>query len=106
MPYEFNEYIDARDSGLLDHIKNSRNIVTNAVLHCNKKMKQNLSYEEIHEVIIDRSRKEFMKEIGVSDYEMILGLIKLNEVRKSHGFQNKSFVEDMKFCHEVLLTKN
>ncbi len=47
-----------------------------------------------------------MKEIGVSDYEMILRLLKLNEFQKSHGSQNKSSIEDVKFCHEFLLTKN
>ena len=100
VPYEFNEYIDATDSGLLDYTKNSCNIVTNAVLHYNTKMNHNLSNEDIRKVIIEHLLKACMNEISALDYEMVLRLLKVNQVRTSHGSQNRSFAEDMKFCHK------
>ena len=33
----FNEYIKLRDSSEFDFIKNGRDLITNAIIHCNKK---------------------------------------------------------------------
>ena len=72
VPFAFNEYIEARDLGLLDHIDKVQNWVTDAILHCNKKMKQNFSFFDICNVIIEYVMKASMENIGLVDTKIVV----------------------------------
>ena len=106
VPFAFNEYIEARDLGLLDHIDNGRNWVTDAVLHCNKKMKENLSVLDICNVIMEYFMKASLKDNGLVDAEIVVWLVHLKQVQHEQEFENKAFAEDVKFCTEVIATQN